>query len=198
MKAFRIVILIMIFIFAINSNSFAYNSSTSRDKFSPDHQRITKFAIENLNYSDAVRSKLRASQGTLDTATETEDSYWNLAHHFYDPSAMYFCGTEDRSTSVYFTACAIPNARDYAISFYDLARKNNDWSSLGKALHLLQDVSVPSHVHRALAGGLHPFHALGGYGYEWWVTKHWNTDFTKDDKAGYLVKIFDIPNSSTQ
>ncbi len=181
---------VVIIYLSLAVSAFAYNSSNDYG----DHQNITTFAINKLTYAnDEIQATLKAKRTSINSANQAEDSTWNLLHHFYDPTAIYLCSGEDRSTSVYFTSCALPNAKDYAISYYDLARKNNDWSGLGKALHLLQDVSVPSHVHRNLSG-IHLIQStITKKGYEWWVSDNWITDLSTFNETGYLDKIFNIP-----
>jgi hypothetical protein len=124
-------------------------------------------------YSNEIyRNTLKSYRSILNNNNQQEDSYINLVHHFYDPNAQYICSTIN-------SVCLLPNAKAFAISYFDQAIKEywHDkaiaFGKLGKALHLLQDMAVPSHVHRA---NHFQQSVLWKNGYEWWVARHWDWD----------------------
>ena len=95
--------------------SYCYNSSD----MAPTHQNITNFTIDNLLYrSSATKSEVTAYKTVINRANQSEDTYINLIHHFYDPNAIYFCSTNNSGV------CLLPNAKAFAISYFDQAKKS--------------------------------------------------------------------------
>lgn len=143
------------------------------------HEEITEYSIVNLNYDimPGLLDKLKAAKGTLIKAVADEDTpSAKAATHFYNP-ATGFGLYDGLLPTAKFTAWGNYTA---AFDAYLLGATDTAWSRLGHTLHLLQDMSAPSHVQAAP----HMYQALMGKGYEWWVAKNWNS--VKNSMDGFF------------
>lgn len=137
------------------SNSSAYNIQTDsigkqfvKPTTTGGHEEITEYSVKQLDYSDmpGLAEKLNSALPILLESVAAEDTPWmKAATHFYDPT-----------TGAGFFGTLLESAKFSALSYYSIAWdeyklgfKNRAWDRLGHTLHLLQDMSVPSHVHAA-------------------------------------------------
>lgn len=137
------------------------------------HEQITDYSIDFLDYGDAnLKGTIVKNREAITKGTREEDDGANWFFHFYDPSAP------SRSTGLFGV---FGSAEERAGGLYEKAKKSKSWETLGHALHLLQDMASPSHVHNAS----HWQHnTLWKRGYEWWVTANW---------YDRLVPYFNLP-----
>ena len=139
------------------------------------HEEITDYSIYQLDYGDNdLWSAVTGNAVAIKDGAAAEDDGANWLFHFYDPSAPYdemglfglFCSADERAGAL-----------------YEKAKKSKSWETLGHALHLLQDMASPSHVHNAS----HWQHnTRWKAGYEWWITEHWG-----DEVVPYLLWLWD-------
>jgi methionine-rich copper-binding protein CopC len=178
------VILVTTLIMFHAHSAIAYNIHNDSDargiRSYGGHEEITQYAIDGLTYDPILFSKLDSARDILKNAVANEDMpAAQSMFHFYNPATQLgLYGTFLGSAKV--LAKANYDAAYHAYILGGESGTDTAWSRLGHTLHLLQDMSAPSHV-QALA---HYIQAKSKTGYEWWVTENW--DKVKKTMDGFL------------
>lgn len=162
----------------------AYNIHNDSDKnvkrfggpYYGGHEEMTIDSIDMLSYDPILEQKLKANRNIIKDAAAAEDMPAAMVlNHFYNPAnneglTWYLTTAKQRAVSLY----------DSAVKSYYMKWTDSAWSDLGHALHLVQDMSAPSHVQASP----HMYQSTNGLGYEWWVAKNWGY------MQSYLDKLF--------
>lgn len=159
---------------AVGNDLIEHSLPTGNGNIPGTHRNFSLYTINNIDFKSGVNRVLQGFQETILRGNSDEDDETTASAftHFYDPLIP---------TSIQPGLGLVfgPNAKTKAEGYYYQARKfyqndkNGAWNKIGRALHLLQDMAVPAHVHRSN----HFQHSvIWKNGYEWWVARHWDDD----------------------
>lgn len=174
------------------SPSFAYLTENASGvigwgRTAGTHNEFTLYSINKLDFDGGVQKALQDNQTSIlgGNSAEDDDSDANALTHFYDPNwsgnqrGIYFVSSENAKT----------RAEGYygnALQAYRDGKKSFAWERIGRALHLLQDMAAPSHVHLSD----HYFQTVRWpSGYEWWVANNWDGPLQRFLLKPYLDKL---------
>ena len=144
------------------------------------HQSLADKAIQlKKNVNPSLGNELsRSIQDTIKKATSAEDingdgQFMPYLRHFYDPTTGKGFLESDNAT--------IENAKHRANRYYQNAvkayctgDKQKGWDIFGHAMHLLQDMGSPSHVHNG-SHAFQSFSLFSTWGFENYVSNNWAT-----------------------
>jgi hypothetical protein len=154
------------------------------------HEKFIEYSIDNLIFKPGVKDKLNGVRDSIVSGSRDEDdeSFVNALTHFYSPLLP-------EAQGCLFAGPSCVNAKELARGYYKYAQKlyqdnpSRAWYKIGRALHLLQDMAAPAHVHRSS----HLQHAnIWKNGYEWWVARFWDYDssITGEKYEGFMLKPY--------
>ena len=133
------------------------------------HREITDLTVDikiQIHEGDKWSGQLSKYINSISLGSHNEDNpYTKTLHHFWNPKTGEglfdpLDNALERSKKKY----------DSALSLYAKCNKKKAWERFGSALHLLQDMGAPSHVHNAP----HALHNVQNKGYEAYIKREWD------------------------